>query len=648
MEPIHNLKGHAGSVLTVKFNSKGDYCISGGTDRICRLYNPNKGKLIQEYKGHAYDIYDLQIVHDNSAFASCGGDKKTFIWDVAKAKNIRTFREHTARVNCLCFNREYNSILATGSYDKTVRLWDLKSRNFNSIQILDDARDSISSISMTNEKIITTSVDGSIRQYDLRMGQLIEDELDGGVIATSRLSNDDKSIAISTLDSTIKLMDLSDAEILNEYKGHKNTMFKVECIFYKNYLLSGSEDGNIYVWNIIDGKLVKTIHEHKSAVCSMDVSEDLLLTGSQVYEKGEDIPRYIRLKENTKENIEKFEKETNSNLIEVKWLPYNFYELSSSIKIVNSDMYKHGNIYGMDASSALAVVVLDLKKGDSVLDLCCAPGTKLCFISDYLKLFCQTDDYKVTGVDVSKERLFITKSQLQKYKIENTRIILADGTNFFIDDENIPYKSKNLTKLLKKENLNISEAGILFYQTKGIFQEERIQKEKKKMKNKIECTIKKQKLENKDVKIKTVLTEEKIEMFDKVLVDAECSTDGNIKHILQLDNSGWSNFEKIFNDENKLKEISNLQKKLLLNGFKLLKPGGYLVYSTCSFLKQENEDVIQWLLEVEKNAFISKPENHLNEGLKYNEGSLKGTIRLDPITSKTSGFFLCRIGKLLE
>jgi WD40 repeat protein len=47
--------------------------LSGGTDKICRLWNPKKGKLIQEYKGHSYDIFDIQIVYDNSAFASCGG-----------------------------------------------------------------------------------------------------------------------------------------------------------------------------------------------------------------------------------------------------------------------------------------------------------------------------------------------------------------------------------------------------------------------------------------------------------------------------------------------------------------------------------------------------------------------------------------------
>jgi 16S rRNA C967 or C1407 C5-methylase (RsmB/RsmF family) len=255
-----------------------------------------------------------------------------------------------------------------------------------------------------------------------------------------------------------------------------------------------------------------------------------------------------------------------------------------------------------------------------------------------------TEDYKVTGVDISQERLFICKSQLQKYKIENTRLILGDGTKFFIDNESKPFQSKNLKKLFKRENFKekISNSGILFYQTKGIFHLEHIENEKKKRKNPNNEISKKQKLENDS----NLLTEkiETVELYDKVLVDAECSTDGSVKHILQLDQSGWKNFETIYSNPERLKWISDLQKKLIHNGFKLLKPDGYLVYSTCSFLKDQNEDVIRWLLEKEPTAKICH-ESLVNEELKYKEGDLEGTIRLDPLTSNTSGFFLCKIKK---
>lgn len=73
--------------------------------------------------------------------------------------------------------------------------------------------------------------------------------------------------------------------------------------------------------------------------------------------------------------------------------------LPGSVKIASSDAYKAGSIYGIDASSGAAVLALDPQPGEHILDLCCAPGAKLCMIADLLGR-----EGSVTGVDVSKVR----------------------------------------------------------------------------------------------------------------------------------------------------------------------------------------------------------------------------------------------------
>lgn len=76
--------------------------------------------------------------------------------------------------------------------------------------------------------------------------------------------------------------------------------------------------------------------------------------------------------------------------------------------------------------------------------------------------------------------------------------------------------------------------------------------------------------------------------FDRILVDAPCSSES----ILKLDEPKsfqyWS--------ERKIKEMAHKQKGLLLNASRLLKPGGTLVYSTCTFAPEENEAVVTWVL----------------------------------------------------
>ena len=51
--------------------------------------------------------------------------------------------------------------------------------------------------------------------------------------------------------------------------------------------------------------------------------------------------------------------------------------MDCNVKIARCEAYRKGHIYGMDASSAAAAIALAPENGDRVLDLCCAPATKV-------------------------------------------------------------------------------------------------------------------------------------------------------------------------------------------------------------------------------------------------------------------------------
>ncbi|MBF0522533.1 MAG: RsmB/NOP family class I SAM-dependent RNA methyltransferase [Candidatus Omnitrophica bacterium] len=78
------------------------------------------------------------------------------------------------------------------------------------------------------------------------------------------------------------------------------------------------------------------------------------------------------------------------------------------------------------------------------------------------------------------------------------------------------------------------------------------------------------------------------ELFDKILVDAPCSSEGRFQLADKKTLAFWS--------LRKIKEMQKKQKGLLLSASRFLKPGGTLVYSTCTFAPEENESVVDWLL----------------------------------------------------
>jgi mitogen-activated protein kinase organizer 1 len=157
--------------------------LTGSTDRQIRLFNPARASLeqdapsglVQTFSGHGYDVADLAVSSDNARFASGGGDKLVFLWDVPTARTIRRFEGHTGRVNAVGFGGEGDSVLVSGSYDATLRLWDTKSNAYKPMMTLTEARDSISSIAVSGAEIMTASIDGRVRIYDVRMGQVYVD-----------------------------------------------------------------------------------------------------------------------------------------------------------------------------------------------------------------------------------------------------------------------------------------------------------------------------------------------------------------------------------------------------------------------------------------------------------------------------------------
>ena len=66
-----------------------------------------------------------------------------------------------------------------------------------------------------------------------------------------------------------------------------------------------------------------------------------------------------------------------------------------------------------------------------------------------------------------------------------------------------------------------------------------------------------------------------------MLVDAECTHDGSLRHIAKFQQWGWPTFERRVLGAKRLRALALLQRGLLLNGFRLLKPGGVLIYATC-------------------------------------------------------------------
>ena len=159
-------------------------------------------------------------------------------------------------------------------------------------------------------------------------------------------------------------------------------------------------------------------------------------------------------------------------------------------------------------------------------------------------------------------------------------------------------------------------------------------------KNKIRAERLKYNLEKQGTKGINVMVEDARKLdnffsFDKILLDAPCS------------GSGTLNFNETAMSETFTKELIErsvkVQEELLKKALKIVKPGGEIVYSTCSILKNENEDVLNRVLSKE-NANIVPIEKDLLSDMPVLPTTIDGTVCILP-TNIYEGFFVAKIRK---
>lgn len=135
------------------------------------------------------------------------------------------------------------------------------------------------------------------------------------------------------------------------------------------------------------------------------------------------------------------------------------------------------------------------------------------------------------------------------------------------------------------------------------------------------------------------LQAEKLHMkFDRVLLDAPCSCEG----VIAKDAT-----RKTSHTPQDVDHCSAIQDKLIEIAAKVIKPGGILVYSTCSFAPEENEMVVDRLIQKSDNIEI-EPVKHGSSGLtRFGDmrfdGQLKNSRRLYPHIHDTTGFFIAKL-----
>ncbi|QJB43342.1 hypothetical protein HGD76_02975 [Dolichospermum flos-aquae CCAP 1403/13F] len=208
------------------------------------------GNLLQTLSGHSDSVWSVAYSPDGQTLASGSDDKTIKLWNVKTGNLLQTLSGHSDMVISVAYSPD-GQTLASGSYDNTIKIWDVKTGNL--LQTLSGHSRSVWSVAYSpdGQTLASGSWDNTIKIWDVKTGNLLQ-TLTGhsSPVSSVAYSPDGQTLASGSDDKTIKLWNVKTGNLLQTLTGHSNPVVSVAYSPDGQTLASGSSDKTIKIWRL--------------------------------------------------------------------------------------------------------------------------------------------------------------------------------------------------------------------------------------------------------------------------------------------------------------------------------------------------------------------------------------------------------------
>ena len=223
----------------------------------------------------------IQLKKSNDLIASSLINGNIYLWDLRFKKIIFSFEAHKSSIwSLLELNNGY---IATGSSDKTIKIFDIIHQNDTALATLKGHRGTIFCLSeIENNKLVSGSEDKTLKIWDLSKNQCIltlKDPNKAKINCLVPLKNSN-FILTGNDDNLIKIWDINSGTVVSSLKGHDCTVWCLANFADDELLASGSSDNVIRIWDLVKLKYLYSLEGHENTISAIKILKDELLASA--------------------------------------------------------------------------------------------------------------------------------------------------------------------------------------------------------------------------------------------------------------------------------------------------------------------------------------------------------------------------------
>uniref|UniRef100_A0AAQ5ZP11 Autophagy-related protein 16 domain-containing protein n=1 Tax=Amphiprion ocellaris TaxID=80972 RepID=A0AAQ5ZP11_AMPOC len=252
---LHVFEAHDGEVNAVRFSPGSRLLATGGMDRRVKLWEVVAGES-GALTGSNAGITSIEFDSAGSYLLAASNDFASRIWTVDDYRLRHTLTGHSGKVLSARFLLD-NARIVSGSYDRTLKLWDLRSKVCMKTVF---AGSSCNDIVCTEQCVMSGHFDKKVRFWDIRAESIVRELELLGRVTSLDLNHDRSELLTCSRDDLLKIIDLRTNAVRQTFsaQGFKCGADWTRVTFSPDgsYVAGGSADGALYVWNVLTGKLV--------------------------------------------------------------------------------------------------------------------------------------------------------------------------------------------------------------------------------------------------------------------------------------------------------------------------------------------------------------------------------------------------------
>jgi len=242
---IGTFQGHKGAVWSARLNQKADKAVTGSADFSARIWDTFSGDELYKFD-HNHIVRACDFSTDGQHVITGGQEKKLRLFDLNKPDSAPLEATgHQGTIKSVAWANQ--SILSAGD-DQTIRIWDV--RTMQQVQQLDQGSGVTSMVLSADGYYLTSTAGTGAYFWDTRAGYALakHHNLEHNASSISLHPDQSKFVAGSDTDLWVRIYDFATGEELEVYKGHHGPIWTVSYSPDGELYATGSEDGTIRLW----------------------------------------------------------------------------------------------------------------------------------------------------------------------------------------------------------------------------------------------------------------------------------------------------------------------------------------------------------------------------------------------------------------